>query len=260
MRLKLTLLQKRKVESLPLNANYYISAAIYRTLEQSSPDFATVMHHYGYSSPDERRKFKLFTFSNLDVPERHIDKERQRLISRSKTISFTLSSPMDDFLTHLVSGLFADNNFRIDEAIFEKGAVETLPDPEFKETMEFSMLSPLTVSVMRPDRTKEFLKYNDERLPLVLLQNLKAKYQAVYRTEFQGEVNDFRVAFSERYIERQNGKIEKLITLKEGREEETKVKGILCPFTISAPMELIKVGYECGFGERNSQGFGMVKQ
>lgn len=259
MRLKLTLLQKRQTESLPLNANYYISAAIYRTLERSSPEFATLMHHYGYSSPEDRRKFKLFTFSNLDVPDRYIDRERQCLISRSKAISFTLSSPMDDFLMHLVSGLFADNKFRIDEAIFEKGAVETLPDPDFKETMEFSMLSPLTVSVMRPDRTKEFLKYNDERLAPVLLQNLKAKYYAAHRKEFEGNADSFRISFSERYIEKHNGKIEKLITLKEGREEETKIKAILCPFTITAPVELIKIGYDCGFGERNSQGFGMAK-
>ncbi|MEI6848119.1 MAG: CRISPR-associated endoribonuclease Cas6 [Chlorobiaceae bacterium] len=31
------------------------------------------------------------------------------------------------------------------------------------------------------------------------------------------------------------------------------------PFRIEAPSELIEVGYECGFGEKNSQGFGMVK-
>jgi CRISPR-associated endoribonuclease Cas6 len=31
------------------------------------------------------------------------------------------------------------------------------------------------------------------------------------------------------------------------------------PFTLSGNSELIKVGYECGFGEKNSTGFGMVE-
>ncbi len=257
MRLKLTLIQERKTEILPLNTNYYISSAIYRTLERSSPEFSDLMHNYGYSSPDERRKFKLFTFSNLDVPDRRID--GSRLISLSKTVSFTISSPMDDFLQHLVTGLFSDGYFFIDSARFRKGEIISLPEPDFQDTMEFSMLSPLVASLMRPDRSKEYLKYHDVRLAPVLLQNLLAKYQAVHHRTFDGETEPFQIQFSQRYIEQRQGKIEKLITIREGREGETKIKAILCPFTITAPIELIKIGYDCGFGEKNAQGFGMVK-
>jgi CRISPR-associated endoribonuclease Cas6 len=257
MRLRLTLIQERKTESLPLNSNYYISAAIYRALERSSPEFSDVMHRYGYSNPDDRRKFKLFTFSNLDVPERRLD--GSRLLSFSRSISFTLSSPMDDFLQHLVTGLFSDGAFFIDTARFQKGEIQSLPDPEFAETMEFSMLSPMVVSAMRPDRSKEFLKYNDARLAPVVLQNLLGKYEAVHQSAFEGETESFRVQFSERYIEQKQGKIEKLITIREGREGETKIKAILCPLRITAPIALIKLGYDCGFGEKNAMGFGMVK-
>ena len=56
-----------------------------------------------------------------------------------------------------------------------------------------------------------------------------------------------------------HGRVQKLIALKEGRSDETMVKGTLAPFRLQAPKELIEVGYECGFGEKNSQGFGMVK-
>lgn len=257
MRLKLTLIQEQQTELLPLNSNYFISSAIYRTLERSSPEFSELMHNYGYSNPDERRKFKLFTFSNLDVPERRID--GSHLISFSKKISFTLSSPMDDFLQHLVTGLFSDGYFFIGKARFRKGEIISLPDPEFSETMEFSMLSPLVVSVMRPDRSKEFLKYNDIRLAPVLLQNLLAKYEAVHRKAFDGNTDAFCIEFSTRYIAQKQGKIEKLITIREGREGETKIKAILCPFSVTAPVELMKIGYDCGFGEKNAQGFGMVK-
>lgn len=257
MRLKLTLVQERKTEALPLNSNYYISAAIYRTLERSSPEFSDLMHRYGYSNPDDRRKFKLFTFSNLDVPERKID--GARLLSFSKTISFTLSSPMDDFLQHLVTGLFSDGTFFIDTARFQKGEIQSLPDPDFSETMDFSMHAPMVVSMMRADRSKEFLKYNDDRLAPIVLQNLLAKYEAVHKKAFEGDTENFHIQFNARYIEQKQGKIEKLITIREGKAGETKVKGILCPFRISAPTELIKIGYDCGFGEKNAMGFGMVK-
>jgi len=33
----------------------------------------------------------------------------------------------------------------------------------------------------------------------------------------------------------------------------------MCPFVVKGNKELIKFGYECGFGELNSAGFGMVK-
>jgi CRISPR-associated endoribonuclease Cas6 len=112
---------------------------------------------------------------------------------------------------------------------------------------------------MRPDRSKEFLKYHDERLSAVVLQNLLGKYEAVHRQSFEGNIDSFSIRFSEKYLTRRQGKVEKLIKIHEGRAEETHIKAILCPFTITAPIELIKVGYDCGFGEKNSVGFGMVK-
>lgn len=53
--------------------------------------------------------------------------------------------------------------------------------------------------------------------------------------------------------------MQKLVAIKEGRPDETLVKGTLSPFRLEAPPELQEIGYECGFGEKNSQGFGMVK-
>jgi CRISPR-associated endoribonuclease Cas6 len=39
----------------------------------------------------------------------------------------------------------------------------------------------------------------------------------------------------------------------------TKVKGFELQFWAEGNPELLKIGYEAGFGERNAQGFGMVK-
>ncbi len=69
----------------------------------------------------------------------------------------------------------------------------------------------------------------------------------------------FGFALDAAYVGRMQGKVQKLLTLKEGRSDETKIKGTLAPFRLRAPRELMEVGYECGFGEKNSMGFVMVK-
>ena len=38
-----------------------------------------------------------------------------------------------------------------------------------------------------------------------------------------------------------------------------KIKGIMCPFGVSGSPALIQIGYECGFGDKNSAGFGMAE-
>ena len=65
----------------------------------------------------------------------------------------------------------------------------------------------------------------------------------------------FGFAIDEAYLEWINGMVQKLITLKEGRSDEIKIKGRLAPFTLRAPRELMEVGYECGFGEKKLYGF-----
>jgi CRISPR-associated endoribonuclease Cas6 len=41
--------------------------------------------------------------------------------------------------------------------------------------------------------------------------------------------------------------------------KETKIFAYLAPFTVEGDVELIRVGYECGFGDGNSKGLGMVE-
>ena len=51
----------------------------------------------------------------------------------------------------------------------------------------------------------------------------------------------------------------KLITVCEGRKEETKVKGYLYDFEIKGAPEIIKFAYNAGLGKLSSLGFGCIK-
>ena len=263
MRLKLTLRQQKSVEYLPLNTGYHLASAIYATLAHSSSSFATQLHEHGYASEGARQKFKYFTFSNLQIPARTV--EQGRIVSRSRAVTLYLSSPKEEFLQHLITGLFSDGALRIENALFEKQLIESLPDPEWSERMAFSMLSPLAASLYRDPssgmNTKEYLRYDDNRLPDMLLHNLQAKYRGIYGAEPPEGSVPFSIMFEVGYLKRMQEKgrsVEKLITIKDANGKESRVKDIECPFTVTGHPELIKVGYECGFGVNNAMGLGMV--
>nr|WP_242452799.1 CRISPR-associated endoribonuclease Cas6 [Prosthecochloris ethylica] len=222
------------------------------------------MHDKGYAPEGSRQKFKYFTFSNLQIPNRTI--EKGEIVSRSRQVSFYLSSPKEEFLQHLILGLFAEGPLRIHHAVYGKECIEKLPEPEWSENMTFSMLSPLAVSVYRDPstgmNTKEYLRYDDSRLSDMLLHNLQAKYRGLFDCEPPENGIPFSMRFEEEYLNRLRKKgrsVEKLITIKDSSGKETRVKAIQCPFSVTGDPELIKVGYECGFGENNPMGFGMVK-
>lgn len=122
------------------------------------------------------------------------------------------------------------------------------------------MLSPLVCATkITPDQHPQYLFPDDHDFKRVLLTNLSRKYELLHGKPVSCNEEEVTFELDQDYVTRVHGKVQKLITLKEGRRDESKVKGTLAPFRIAASRELIEVGYECGFGEKNSQGFGMVK-
>ena len=73
MRFKLTLQIDKKAfgNRLPLNYQYASSALIYKILAKSGTEFSTWLHENGFKA--ERKKFKLFTFSRIQIPRYHIE-------------------------------------------------------------------------------------------------------------------------------------------------------------------------------------------
>jgi len=60
------------------------------------------------------------------------------------------------------------------------------------------------------------------------------------------------------YFQRRQGRVSKLLHIKEGAAEETKIKAFAMPFAIRGNPELTKVAWECGLGDKNSLGLGMI--
>jgi CRISPR-associated endoribonuclease Cas6 len=135
---------------------------------------------------------------------------------------------------------------------------EYVPEPHYAETMRFRLLSPLTLSTMVQkdgNLVPYYYRYTDKELVSALKKNLCAKYQLFHKNE--PPQAEFEFEFDRREIDRKNGRVSKLITIAEGTERESKVKAIQCGFRLKTNPGLMHIGYECGFGEKNSMGFGM---
>lgn len=241
------ILEAGKGIKIPLNYNYYLASIIYSFLEISDPEYAQFLHSDGYLYGDKH--FKLFTFSQLLA--RH-DIEGQYIKFRS-TINWFVSSPQETFLANFASSLLEKREILIYNNRLLVKDVEIPQTPFFEEEMKFRCLSPITISTKRERNGKLVTHYclpDEPEFSELVRQNLIRKYELIYK---QKPTNDsFSMTFDEEYVKKR-GRITKLI-----RYKDIDIRGVLCPFIATGSPELMFVGYECGFGDKNSSGFGMV--
>ncbi len=264
MRLKIRAAAEKPI-FIPLNYQYQLHSIIYKLTQESSRKYAEFLHEEGFHwDNNSPKRFKLFTFSRLKLMPYCFTGEG---FDRIRTIEFVYSTAAEKNFEHLVYGLFAKQEFcfRFGKSIsrFLVQQVESLPEPQFTDSMKFICLSPITVSTKREkiDGTGLEVHFLDYLNPAEkshfcenLFLNLTRKYQTLFKMPYNGD-DTFEFQFDPEYLIKRQGKISKLIRFKNG----INIKAFEAPFTVSAEPELIKIGYQCGFGEKNSDGFGCVE-
>jgi CRISPR-associated endoribonuclease Cas6 len=265
MRFKLTLRRTSAAYRLPLNYQYELSAWIYKVLEKASPEFSTFLHRQGYMY--ENKQFKLFTYSSLEVPRYDIDRTAERLIIRSSEVYLQVSFCLEEAATTFITGLFLNQQLCLGDKLsrvdFTVSRVEAMPEPTFNQQMQFRTISPLCLSTMEERNGRlmpQYLSPDDARFEKLLFDNLLHKFMAAPKLAMaaaggQGSLPEEPVM----RLRMLSGYKARLITIKKGTPQETKVKGYLCDFELQAPLTLIEFGYQAGFGEKNSMGFGCVE-
>lgn len=259
MRFKLTLTVDEKAfgNILPLNYQYEQSAVIYRILSYAGGEFSTWLHNNGFTLGN--KKFKLFTFSRLIVPQYKIDTKRQVMLIHSKTVEWMISFLPERATETFITGVFRNQTFQLgnkDHVVqFRIKEIQILPEPAFREDgMDFQTLSPICISQRTPDLKTKYLSPDDPIAKTAFLQSLLNRYEAFYGNPYPlspDTINyDLKILTPPKPV---------LITIKAGLPEETKIKGYLCRFHITAPAPLLRVMYDSGAGEKGSLGFGCVE-
>lgn len=262
MRIQLSLQPKRPF-SVTLHYQQYLSAVVYSLIAQASAGHAAWLHDRGYGH--NGKHFKHFTFSRLMFPERPFIQDGRIFIDGQ--FQWLVSIYAESTILQLIIGLFERRTVTIGQANNEARilGVDIIPEPAFSGNMKFVTLSPVLVkkpvNVSRNGNEKlsaEYLMPGHPEAGFYLNKNLVSKYLSLH-PEIRETDKSLLFLPDEEYIRRKEGKISKLIAFKNGSEEETRMRAFECPFMLEGDTELIRIAYECGLGDNNAMGFGMIE-
>jgi CRISPR-associated endoribonuclease Cas6 len=252
MRIRLTLKPAAGNSVIPVNYQYYISSFIYHTIRSSDSDYSRWLHDCGFMSGN--KSFKFFTFSLLNIPSMQIENNHIRILS--ERVSFIISMLSLESLNHLIIGIFDNCRLYLKNTHFRILFAEKIPDPVFKNEMTFKTISPIIVSrktVYNGKQSEYYIKPTEEDFTDFLKKNLEEKY-ITYCTHLGIKITDHGV---DELNVLESGK-SKLITIREGTRNETKVKAFPVKFRIKGNKDILKIAYESGAGKLCSQGFGCL--
>lgn len=293
MRIKITV-SSAGSGCIDFNYQHQIQAVIYSFLASSDPDYASWLHEQGFVYKNDKR-FKLFVFSGITfhgpikINRFNSSNSSNRLsglngffFGTSPTnpfsLSFQISSPVNQFIQHLIDGVFRKGSeIRLGSQSLNVNRVETLPDPFERIGLNRSnssnssnglnglsglnlkpLESPIFVKKPMPSGQKDkYLFPGDEEYENLLNQNLFHKYETLYGKAYEGEPLKFN--FQLEQLERFKSKVFKSFKVFKDGKIVGEIKGTLQPFTVSGPIELIRIGLDCGFGQNNSLGCGYVE-
>ncbi len=264
MRVKITFSSNRNF-FVPFNYKYEISALVYKLIATASQDYATFLHEKGFEF-DFLRKFKLFTFSDLNFIPFKIDKLKGGFGEIEK-VELIFSTLIPKSFENFILGIFKNQNISLGfgagrKIDFFAENVETLPEITFENELKFKCLSPIVVTTKKEingDLKLHFVEYNTpeekKQFSENIHKNLLYKYAAFHGKEYGNKDYNFEFHFDEEYIKKRKGKIYKLL-----RYKNTNIKGIYVSGVVKAPKELLEILYYAGVGEKNSGGFGCVEE
>lgn len=244
---------------LPINYLYELSAVIYRILASGNEAYAEWLHENGFRL-ETGKQFKLFTFSRLKPEKFRILRQSNQLELLSDKVVWQISFLPEKSTQKFIEGLFQKRFFEVGNrqsvVQFQVESVEMLPSPLFTDTMTFETLSPISVS-QRLEDGRDYYPQDGEEFSTSdwvrerLLKNLLDKYEVSEGKTFEGKPYFNMMTLSEPKST--------LVTIKAGTPQETKVRGFLCKLALHCPAELMRIAYESGLGEGNSQGFGCLE-
>lgn len=269
MQLKLTLRPTASQTLVPFNYAYRLSGFIYSVLADADAHYARFLHEQGYKYSSTRR-FKLFTFSDLIMLNARLDARAGGMWVNSPYIEWVVSFYIDTAAQHFVMGLFQDQRCVIAsphhraEFIIER--VEAVPVEITDQTIQLRTLSPVVIAQKDERGMDQYLHPADAQFGPLLVSNLLAKYISIQTVVAAGETPDDDLnttPLTYRLLPNPGRNAaqpkSRLLTIKEGSREETKVRGYYgFTFELSGPSDLLELAVLAGVGRYNAEGFGCV--
>lgn len=248
---------------LPYSHQYELSAWIYKMIAGSNSQLATFLHDKGYAQGF--KNFKLFAFSNIFIPRFETHTKGLKILSPN--INFSISFLVDQVAESMISTLFAQQKLILGnqqtQVPLQVSQIESLPYKITQETMQFRTTSPLVISdfeTLPNGRTQaNYLHPEDAIYESLFFKNLCDKYAGAVQHQVIAADANYKDASAMHFRVLGSRIRSKLVTIKAGTPAQTKVRGYMFDFEVTAPQVLLRVGYLGGFGGQSAMGFGACK-
>lgn len=229
---------------LPYHHVDWIQAAIYNSMQQN---VAQAVHDMGF--PVDNRPLRLFAFSRIQGRFR-VSKET---IAFTFPVRLVIASPLKLLIQQFVNALVTATEFHIGPETCRLASV-SVDDMDIETShIRVRTLSPITVhsTMTKPDGRRYTVYYHpkEREYEEQVLQNLLRKYIAVTGAPFLID----KASPSFRLRLKNEAKLHIV------QYKSTIIKGYSGIFDIEGPPALLQMGWDAGFGDRNSQGFGLVE-
>ncbi|NSL53030.1 CRISPR-associated endoribonuclease Cas6 [Calidifontibacillus erzurumensis] len=244
LQIKFTPLENNML-TLPLEKyQQVLQGAIYKNI--ADQDFSTFIHDVGFQY--EKRRFKLFTFSQLKGLNKVNLKDKT--ITFYNQISWTISSVLPQFIRFLGQSflqteffeLFGQKMVVVEIRYIDSASIEA-------SKCKIKMLSPITVYSTYVDRIgKKITQYyspSDPAFSYLIIENLYKKYEAFYGQKTNDQISICPIG----------NKHKKIVT---------RFKGFIInawsgEYLLEGDPKLISFAYDVGLGHKCSMGFGLFE-
>lgn len=238
MTVKITFKAERDI-ILPFSNKHVIQAVLYSIAGKAAGDF---LHDGGYSY--EKRKYKLFTFSDILESPLHSDKKNKQLRYGS-SISVLVSAAGDMFIKGLSDAFIAARRVNICGTEARISALERIETAAGTD-VRVKAVSPVTMytTFTEPRKRTYFYRPDEPEFSQLIRENLLKKYRAYYGTEPENTAFEIVPA----------GKLKEIYTSYKGFI----IVGYKGRFRLRGSAELISLAFDAGIGGKSSQGHGMI--
>ena len=223
--------------ALPIDYHSSLVGVIYNMLPIN--DETKNLHNNGEIL--NKRKYKLFTFSELYGPSTYIEKTKQLLFSGNGC--FDVTSFKEEMLINILSYLENNKTIMLKNNIIKVVKYDILNDTlDTKKEKTYYTVSPITI-YKTIEKKNYFYKPTDEEFKEKIINNLASKYYLCYKKNMpELEITSF---------DRIKRKIVKF------RKTSYEAYHLTISFS-KLTSEIQNVIMTCGLGPKNSLGFGMV--
>lgn len=259
MRFTLKLILKGDSQQvIPINYQYPLSAAIYKILDSADKAYAAFLHKDGYG-----KGYKLFTFSDLKGKFK-VRGDRMNLLNNM--VELTINFHMPEASRKFIEGLFKTQVIVIadkkSKATFEVATILSMRSPWEKEIGDNELVqlyvrpaSAIVAAVKKDDGNYTFIAPNDENFIETLTYNWRNKIATLFDEQTAQEA---LLMMEVDYYP--NPYRSRLITIKAGTPEETKIRGFLnFKLKLTAEKRFVELLLNTGAGVYNAQGMGCLE-